>query len=559
MQRHLSQNLSKMATPQSQQAHPAQQKNEAGGYTFVASNWTRFLRFLILGTEGGTYYLSEKELTLQAGDAMKACCAEDLDRYIALLVDVSLAGRAPKNDPTIFALAYAFGAIKDHDHFAVAEQALLRVCRTGTDILHFCEFVQSQRGWGAALRRAVARWYGTRSRTADQLAYQLIKYRQRDGWSHRDAIRLSHPVSRDPVKRALFALVAGNYDQERYLGALESLRGPRIVDGFLEANATEVGGEAVTRRSEFVLIQLINSFGLTREMLPTEALKLPKVWEALLKQMPIHAMVRNLGNLGKHGLLRQFSAGEKLVLERLNDIDLLQQKRLHPLAVLAALRTYAQGRGFRGNNAWEVNQRIADALDATFVACFHNAEQTNLRVQVAIDVSGSMNMGEVVGIPNLTPREAAAALATVFARREENIYATAFSDRMVPFTLGKRSSMDSVMRQCNDIPMGATDCAQPMLYALEQKIPTDLFLILTDNETWFGRIHPHQALEKYRREMNMPNAKLVTVAMTAAQRSIANPDDPGMLDVVGFDAGIHQLICSFANPERKVASAEVED
>lgn len=68
---------------------------------------------------------------------------------------------------------------------------LPEVARTGTHLFTFVEYVESFRGWGRGLKRAVADWY--LNMDANRLAYQLIKYQQRNDWSHRDLLRLSHP------------------------------------------------------------------------------------------------------------------------------------------------------------------------------------------------------------------------------------------------------------------------------------------------------------------------------------------------------------------------------
>ena len=36
------------------------------------------------------------------------------------------------------------------------------------------------------------------------------------------------------------------------------------------------------------------------------------------------------------------------------------------------------------------------------------------------------------------------------------------------------------------IPMGGTDCAQPMIYAQRKKLEVDVFIVYTDSETWAG-------------------------------------------------------------------------
>jgi len=70
-------------------------------------------------------------------------------------------------------------------------------------------------------------------------------------------------------------------------------------------------------------------------------------------------------------------------------------------------------------------------------------------------------------------------------------------------------------------------------------------VILTDSETWAGDVHPPRALRDYRRASGI-DARLVVVGMVANEFSIADPSDPGMLDVVGFDTATPQLISDFA-------------
>jgi 60 kDa SS-A/Ro ribonucleoprotein len=86
-----------------------------------------------------------------------------------------------------------------------------------------------------------------------------------------------------------------------------------------------------------------------------------------------------------------------------------------------------------------------------------------------------------------------------------------------------------------------------MLYALERRLAIDTFVIYTDNETWAGTIHPDEALRRYRERMGLPS-KLVVVGMTSTGFTIADPNDPGMLDVVGFDAAAPAVIADFSQP-----------
>ncbi len=57
-------------TPQSEPIPGAgQTPNSAGGYAWALDDWKRLDRFLVLGTEGGTYYIAERPLTRENAQA----------------------------------------------------------------------------------------------------------------------------------------------------------------------------------------------------------------------------------------------------------------------------------------------------------------------------------------------------------------------------------------------------------------------------------------------------------------------------------------------------------
>src|SRR5262249_24429757 len=51
-------------------------------------------------------------------------------------------------------------------------------------------------GMAGMLKRAVQRWYHAKS--DDDLAYELIKYRDREGYTHKRVLQLAHPTG-NPV------------------------------------------------------------------------------------------------------------------------------------------------------------------------------------------------------------------------------------------------------------------------------------------------------------------------------------------------------------------------
>jgi 60 kDa SS-A/Ro ribonucleoprotein len=311
---------------------------------------------------------------------------------------------------------------------------------------------------------------------------------------------------------------------------------PRIVEGYARAQSATTPAETAA---------LVREFRLPREALQTEHLTSPAVWEALLEEMPITAMIRNLATMTRVGVIGPRKAGTTTVVERLADAERIRRARVHPIALLAALRTYQSGRGVRGKHSWKPSRRVVDALDAAFYTAFENVEPTGKRLLLALDVSGSMMGGNVAGVPGLTPRDASAALALVTAATEGDYEVVGFFTGITPLDISPRQRLDDVIKTVSGLPFGGTDCALPMLYAKAQEQEVDSFVIYTDSETWAGDVHPVHALEDYRASSGI-DARLVVVGMVSNGFSIADPADPGMLDVVGFDTATPQLIADFA-------------
>ena len=219
--------------------------------------------------------------------------------------------------------------------------------------------------------------------------------------------------------------------------------------------------------------------------------------------------------------------------------------------MLVAQRTYASGRGVRGEGT--VDARTEDHRRARR-RVLRGVRRGGARGQA--DLLALRRVGidglSASGLP-VTCREAVAALALVTAATEPR-------HRIIGFTAGRggyrnaavsaldispRRRLDDVCRYTAGLPMGATDCALPMVWALKKRVEVDTFHIYTDNETWFGNIHPHQALREYRERMGI-DARLVVVAMTATRNSIADPADPKQLDISGFDSAVPTLLADFS-------------
>lgn len=261
--------------------------------------------------------------------------------------------------------------------------------------------------------------------------------------------------------------------------------------------------------------------------------------------MPTTALLRNLATLTRVGMIAPGSYGAAYAAEQLADAERLRRARVHPITVLSALRTYALGQGIRGSHTWDPVAMIVDALDAAFYAAFGNVEPANSRMLVALDVSGSVGWGELAGVPDPTPRDASAAMALVTAATEPSHEIVAFSRGLTPLAISPRQRLGDAVKAVSELPFGATDRAQPMRYARKNRREIDTFVVYTDSETWCGRVHPAQALRRYREQTGIA-ARLVVVGMVANGFTIADPEDPGMLDIVGFDTATPDVVSGFA-------------
>lgn len=540
-------NIGTRTTPQSQPIlGQTQVKNLAGGYVYQIDDWKRLDRFLILGIDGGTYYIGERELARDNAEVVLRCVASDGRRTLQRIVEISEAGRAPKNDPALFALALA-AAHGDEETRRFAMDNLPCVARTGTHLFHFLHFLKQFRGNGRVVRRGVRAWY--EKRPTEALTYQALKYQQRDGWSHRDVLRLRHLKPTDESRAGLYTWLAKGWpgigDEPHPDPAL------RLIWAFEQAKRT-------TDKTE--MVSLIRDYRLPREAVPTQWLKEPEVWEALLDDMPMTAMIRNLPTMTRCGLVAPMSNAANCVVERLNDAQRLKSARVHPVSLLFALKTYEAGRNDHGA-LWNPVSQVVDALNDAFYLSFVNAPATGKRWLLAVDASGSMTaslyapskdaktgLNRNTALP-ISAREGALAMAVVTAHTEPHHVILGFTqgDHVKPLPISSRQRIPDAMNMfARMVEPKGTDCSLPILWALKNHQQVDAFVIYTDNESWAGPIHASQALDQYRQKTGIP-ARLVIVGMTATQSSLARSSDPGSLDVVGFDPSVPEIMAQFVD------------
>ncbi|MAE81255.1 MAG: hypothetical protein CMB80_00860 [Flammeovirgaceae bacterium] len=575
---------------QTKKARPDQVENYAGGYVFKVDEMTQLSRFILLGNDKGSYYADEKTLTVKNFENLKDALKKNGKEVVDLIVEISTKGRAPKNTPAVFALAVA-SVFGDKDVRSYANAQMPRVCRTSTDMFLWVDAVNQLKGgkWSTGIQRAIARWYT--NRPAEKLAVQVCKYPHRkmasmeQGWGHRDVLRLVRLTPGNSKKGSSFVLPESHKNIVRYAvqgreeRKIDWIKDEKVVDsrqlGFPDEQFDAFQNDPIMRyvwaheeaknsTNATEIANLIKDFGLTRESIDNSMFK-PNVWKALLEDMPMTAMIRNLGQMTAADVLKPLSKEVGKVVSALNDEEQLQKSRIHPIGILIALKTYQLGHGlskdkdgkFRVN--WNPVPAVIDGLNDAFYKSFKYVEPTGKNFLLGVDVSSSMNGNSCVGSSILDAATAAGAMSLSIARVEKNSHIMAFADTLKDVDVTPKDRLDTVMNKFARISFGGTDCALPMLYATNNQLHVDAFVVLTDNETWAGQVHPYEALDEYRKRFNK-DAKLVVMAFTATEFSIANaprspygysgsgeqyPQDPGALDVAGLDSAAPQIVSDF--------------
>lgn len=604
--------------------------NHSGGRTFAVTWVTYLMRYLILGSQDSMYVTSAVS-KIEDAEFLREHLhgVENVEKWrtaLNLVRSVSLNGRAPKQEPTMIVLAHLWiatpstadggcgggggdGAREDAE---LMEKTVLQLCRIPTHLFMWIGFVEaiskkttklSSTGWGRRMRRVVSTWY--LSRSPMDLAFTCTKYRNREGWTHRDVLRLCHPVPVEtaPQQHAVLhfltkgTLVGVSADAASAMEDVETttktttskkrslkLAPPVLAEDdevrkFLEAFQFTSSAAAVavtdadSKEGVDRVAQLVQEFRLGWEHLDTGYLKHEAVWDVLVKQMPIGAMIRNLGKMSTFGGFMD-RHGERIVSVLTNQ-DVVSKSRIHPLQVLNAIYTYENGHGVKGSLQWTVNKRIATALNTTFALAFKNVAPTGKRIMLAIDVSRSMGCAGIAG-SSMTARDASAALGLLLMQREPNVDSivafsrgvldmtntfkentqaaeaaanntvTLFDEHVEQIRYGENiSPLRRIIKSISGLPFDTTDCSLPMIYAAERRKEIDTFIVITDNETNRNEIDPHVALKKYREQMGIPEAQLVVMAVSTTKFTIADPSDPGMLDIVGFDSSCFEILQQF--------------
>ena len=515
-------------------------KNEAGGFVFRQTPLDLLRDFCILGTTGGTFYLSEDKLTLDNANAVFDQVNGNGAGVIEVITEISTAipARAPKNRGCMFALA-AVSALGDLEGRQLVKAALPKMARTTDDLAQYFGYrKQLHDGQGGrAYHSALTAWLlGV---NANDVAFRACKGRQRktpngEDFALRDALRIAHPVGVSREQKVLLAWLAGTMDDRLAADVLPA------VDSFMTARAVSTPAEA---------IRVISERRIPWEFLPSEVLSDAGVWEALCETTGLTAVVRNLARMTSIGTIRPLAPALKVIRRRLTDQEALAKARIHPLTLYLALRVYAAGFSQPNPKApprtWTPVSEVMDILEEAYELSFGHVAPSGRRILIAVDSSGSMSSGQVTMNGSNLGRayDVANAMALTLLRIEKgNAHVIDVDTAVHSSRLTARTRLAETMQWRSS--GGGTNMALPMEYALSERLDVDGFVIFSDMETWHGNSHPLQSLTAYRRARN-PAARAVAATMAPNSWTIFSNNDPGVLNIAGVDGALSMAVTGF--------------
>ncbi|ELR96344.1 TROVE domain-containing protein [Gloeocapsa sp. PCC 73106] len=524
----------KQYTPQTQPLPGREEEmiqGRSGGFAFDAGIWSMLRRCLLVGTAQSTYYAGKQELTDDFIKVLTEAIALDAERVGQEILYAS-DGRAINNSAPILALVLlSMGQSPEAKKTFI--KIFPQVVRTASHFYEWLNYTKSLRGFGKIVKEAGRNWLSNPD--VKHLAYQLLKYQQRLGFAHRDALRLFHVKPPSEEHNQLFQWVIKGWDE--------------LPQEIPHETLAQIWWYEWLKRNPQETHKAIAQGKLTHEMAAPVGKMDQEAWRLLFNQMPIGALLRNLASLSEIGVLRTEEVQNlNRVKSVLNNPEHLRKGRIHPIDVLKALKTYKSGGKLgKSTKTWTVVPRIVDILEKAVELAFDTQEATNKVFLHAVDISGSMS-GYVADSVGLTCCEIATTMALVTAKAEENYMIRGFSTEFRNLKITKQDSFSSAMGKTSNQNFGGTDASVAYDWMIKNKFNADVVCFWTDSESWAGRKHPSVALKEYREKIN-PNVKAVYVSLAPYQLTLVDPQDPLSWDLGGFDPGIPRLIQMLANDD----------
>jgi 60 kDa SS-A/Ro ribonucleoprotein len=292
-------------------------------------------------------------------------------------------------------------------------------------------------------------------------------------------------------------------------------------------------------------------------------------WAEIAKRGGWHQTRMNLNTYTRQGVF-EITGMESVIAGKLRDADEIRKARVFPYQLLAAyLNTGTeQNAGSFGVFASapakpevQVPQRVRLALQDALEIATENVPVYDGRVAVVVDTSGSMQSpvtGRRQGATTKVTCVDVAALVAATLMRKNPLTVVVPVDTQVHRTdmLNPRDSIVSNADKLRKLGGGGTDLGAAMRFIESSKLPPDLIIMVSDNESWFnpaGSAHYYGrgtgTAEVWSRiRARNPKAKMVCIDIST-NNTTQVLDGHGVMNIGGFDDNMWTVISRFVNGE----------
>lgn len=446
--------------------------NREGYAAFSQPLEEAYLQMLLTNTFGDAFYVTQKELVAEAEKTHTAMLAKD-PSFVAKALPYARNRGFMRTQP-IYGLVRMANDPASAPYF---EATFNEVIRTPNDLGDFFTILRAQRKGegGRRVKRVAGNWL-----MKSLNPYWTVKYgaTKQGGYSLRDLFCTLHPKGPKSV------LV--DYLFDRATGEL-----PEQVAAFERLKKATTDEEKVAA---------IEAGKLPHEVASSFAGKSPKVWEAIVKHMPVFAMLRNLATMERHGVM---AVVRDHVVATLSNPAVIAKSKILPFRFVEAMK--------------HVNDsRVQDALRDSLDHAFAGVPDIVGRVGILLDTSGSM-----------AQMLQSAAVFAVSAMKKAN-----GNGRLFLFDTAARemkvSMRDSTMTQAMNVrTSGGTDTSSPVRKLIDEKEKVDVVLMITDEQQNFGTAFCN-VMEEYREKVSK-NARCFILNVAPYSGSLSGqmaPHDP---------------------------------
>lgn len=500
-------------------------RNAGGGTSFADAKYEDIRKYMIMGMYGTMYYEGAKDIDTRVINSVKeAVKAGDHEIVLKMAVDVIVNREAFRRPPVIYVVC-AIVSLGDENQRRRAYETIVKISVEPTDFFIANNLLDTMGvKWNSMRRGFVTKYYNQFN--APKLAKNVAKYQSRNGFSHRKALILGHPVPYSGTVSHIFKFAVSGMEGS----GLDATRSEtKILFGLEAAKAAKTSRD---------IVNAIREYGLTMEMVPTIWLKDPSVLIELLPNLGLTAVIRNLPRFQAYVNTRTCT---NEIIARISDENALSNQKVHPLRVFLARQFY--GLGENKNLKWQPDKHLSEALEDTMLKCYNYLPAVKNRVVIAIDRSGSMGGASAVH-QSLTSIEASKPLLYAIGKCFPNAEYVEFSSKCNPLQLTSRSSYSEFVREIHTHGAYDTNASSVIEHARyltrkEKEYPVDGIIMVTDGMFNSGT-HMSSAIREYAKEFGKP-VKSGCAIISAYSGTPSDPGDPNQLTTIGYGPGITSM------------------